>query len=139
MRVETSMPGSLDVVAVGTHQKMLGLDMMHHVAQWGADAWGPDDSAIDLPQLRGDLQSGRAVYLGKGSYSGQDVYRIRTRSGEILLLDMHYMPVMVLSSSGKPMYDILKMLPASQVPAYMWNTTIPPGWKMGTLPPPPGR
>ncbi len=34
VHVETMMPGSMDVVVVGDGHSLLGMDMMHHVAQW---------------------------------------------------------------------------------------------------------
>ncbi|MEO6887632.1 MAG: hypothetical protein ABI456_01315, partial [Ktedonobacteraceae bacterium] len=137
MHVETTMGDQLDVVAVGDDHKMLGLDMMHHVAQWDANAWDVDDSAFDLATLRGDLQAKRAVYLGKGHFGAVEVYRIRCRNGDVLLLDMHYHPVNVLSSapgSGTPMYATVKLLPDAQVPGDMWDMSMPPGFHMGKLP-----
>src|SRR5438105_4030041 len=47
MHVETLMPDHLDVIAVGNHQAMLGLDMMHHVAQWGGNDCSVDERAFD--------------------------------------------------------------------------------------------
>ena len=118
---------------------MLGMDMMHHVAQWNADAWAVDDSVFDLAELRHELQTKSAVYLDKESFQGQEVYRIRCKDGLVMLLDMDYMPVNVLQGSSssdmaKPMYDTLKLMPASQVHASMWNMSVPPGFHMGTLP-----
>ena len=97
---------------------MLGMDMMHHVAQWNADAWAVDDSVFDLAELRHELQTKSAVYLDKESFQGQEVYRIRCKDGLVMLLDMDYMPVNVLQGSSssdmaKPMYDTLKLMPAS--------------------------
>ncbi|MBA2285009.1 MAG: hypothetical protein H0W02_05980 [Ktedonobacteraceae bacterium] len=137
MHVETTMGDQLDVVAVGDNHKMLGLDMMHHVAQWDADVWGVDDSAFDLATLRRDLQAKRAVYLGKGHFGSVEVYRIRCRNGEVLLLDMHYRPVNVLANApgtGTPMYNMVKLLPDSQVPSDMWDMNMPSGFHMGKLP-----
>jgi hypothetical protein len=139
MHVETIMPGSMDVVAVGDEHAMLGLDMMHHVAQWGADSWSVDDSAFDLAGLRGDLKSGSAVYLGKDTFHGQPVYHIRYRTGQVLLLDMQYRPVNVLSGgtgpgSGRAMYDRVELMPDSHVASSMWDMSIPRDFHMGSLP-----
>lgn len=139
MHVETTQDGLLDVVAVGDESAMLGLDMMHHIAQWGAYAWGTDDSAFDLTLLRRDLQAKRAQYMGKGTFNGQPVYRIRYSGGLVLLLDMRYRPVNLLrntsgSTMGEPVYDTLQVLPISQVPDHMWNMSVPAGFRMGTLP-----
>jgi hypothetical protein len=140
MHVETMRSGQLDVVAVGNDQQMLGLDMMHRVAQWHADDWAVvDDSMFNLTQLRSDLKAGRAVYLGRTRYNNQDVYRIRCSNGMVLLLDMQYHPVNVLdnSSKGAPMYDDFRLLPVSKVPGDMWSMDMPAGFSMGNLPPQP--
>ena len=139
MHVETVMDGRLDVVAVGDEQAMLGKDMMHHVAQWGATSWSVDDSAFDLAQLRQALQTKSAVYLGTGRFQGQDVYRIRYHNGLMLLLDRQYKPVNLLRGvegpgTGEPIYDVFKLMPVSQVPASMWDMRIPVGFHLGTLP-----
>jgi len=137
--VETVADGQLDVVAVGDQHTMLGKDMIHHVAQWGADAWGVDDSLFDLAQLRHDLQTKVAVFLDKENFRGQEVYRIREKNDLVLLLDMDYMPVNVLQGAsgpgtGEPMYDTVKVIPASQVSSSMWDMSVPRGFQMGTLP-----
>jgi hypothetical protein len=137
IHVETVMNGSLDVIAVSDTQQTLGMDAMHHVAQWNAQAWTDDESNFDLTRLRQDLQAGRASYLGKEQYAGQDVYRIRLASGNVLLLDIQYKPVNVLQQSGTPMYDKVQLLPSMQVADSMWNMQIPQGYQMGTLPPKP--
>ncbi|HYX49839.1 MAG TPA: hypothetical protein VE843_08860, partial [Ktedonobacteraceae bacterium] len=139
MHVETVADDQVDVVVVGDDHSMLGMDMMHHVAQWNADAWAVDDSIFDLAELRHELQTKSAIYLDKESFRGQEVYRIRCQDGLVMLLDMNYMPVNVLQGSSssdmaKPMYDTLKLMPASEMPASMWNMNIPPGFHMGTLP-----
>ena len=140
MNVETTMDGKLDVMVVSDGHQTLGIDMMKHVAQWNADAWSSDDSIFDLTQLRKDLQSGKATYLGKGQFQGKEVYRIRDDTGDVLLLDMQYRPVNVLESAsdaGKPMYEKLELLKPTQVPDSMWTMTVPAHDKMGTLPPKP--
>ncbi len=139
MNVETTMDGKLDVMVVSDGHQALGIDMMNHVAQWNADAWSSNDSIFDLTQLRKDLQSGKATYLGKGQFQGKAVYRIRDDTGEVLLLDMQYRPVNVLedvgsSGAGKPMYDKFELLKPTQVPDSMWSMNVPPNVKMGTLP-----
>jgi hypothetical protein len=139
VHVETMADGELDVVAVGDQHAMLGKDMIHHVAQWGADAWAVDDSIFDLAQLQHALQTKAAAYLGKDNFKGQEVYRIRYQGGLVLLLDMDYLPVNVLQGAtspgtGEPMYDTLELMPISQVAASMWDMSIPAGFQMGTLP-----
>ena len=139
MHIETMASGQLDIVVVGDDHTMLGMDMLHHVAQWDADAWAVDDSLFDLAELRHELQTKSAVYLDKENFRGQDVYRIRRKDGLVMLLDMDYMPVNVLQGSAsadmaKPMYDSLKMMPVSEMPTSMWNMSIPSGFHMGTLP-----
>lgn len=139
MHVETTMDGQLDVIAVGNAHQMVGLDMIHHVAQMDADAWSVDDSVFDLAALRHDLQTGQAAYLDTSTFKGQPVYRIRCSDGLVMLLDMQYMPVNVLrgaagSGTGSPIYTTLKVMPSSQVPDSMWDMSIPSGYRMGTLP-----
>ncbi len=142
MHVETTIANQLDVVVVGYDHEMLGKDMLHHVAQWGADAWSVDDSMFNLAALRSDLQARRAVYLDKDTFRGQEVYRIRWKDGLVLLLNMQYQPVNVLQGAlgpgtGGPMYDTLKLMPASQVSNTMWDMSIPPNFHIGILPPKP--
>src|SRR6266699_2096940 len=109
MHIETMADGQLDVVVVGDDHSMLGMDMLHHVAQWNADAWVVDDSLFNLAELRHELQTKSAVYLDKENFRGQEVYRIHCKDGLVMLLDMNYMPVNVLQGSSssdmaKPMY-----------------------------------
>src|SRR5258706_1470862 len=144
MHVETMIAGSLDVVSMEDEKsgEVLGMDMIHHVAQWGADEWMVDDSAFNLAQLRHDLATNSAIYLDKDTFKGQEVYRIRLKNGLVLLLDMHYQPVNVLQGAvgpgtGEPMYDSLEMMAPSQVSEDMWNMSIPPKFHMGKLPPKP--
>ena len=139
MHVETMAEGQVDVVVVGDDHEMLGMDMMHHVAQWNADVWAIDDSVFDLNELRHELQTKSAIYLDKVTFQGQQVYRIHCKDGLVMLLDMHYMPVNVLhgssnSNMARPMYDSLKLMPTSEIPASMWDMSVPPGFHMGTLP-----
>ncbi len=139
MRVETTAGIDLDIVAIGNEQVLLGEDLIHHIAQWGADAWGVDDSLFDLGQLRADLQAHRAIYLGLDTFQGKQVYRIRWRHGLVLLLDTHYLPVNVLRNAsepgtGEPLYETLIMLPTTQVPGTLWNASVPAGFRVGMLP-----
>jgi len=138
MRVETPAGKDLDIVAVGNEQALLGEDLIHHVAQWGATTWGVDDSLFNLGQLRTDTQAHRAVYLGQDTFQGQEVSRMRWH-GLVLLLNAHYLPVNVLSKAngpgtGQPLYQMLTMLPASQVPAAFWEALVPAGFRIGMLP-----
>ncbi len=138
--LQIATPGKLNVVIVENTQKSLGLDMMHHVAQWNVQDWDSNDpSLFDLDSLRHDLHTGHVVYQGKTSFEGQEVYRIHYPNGYILLLDMHYMPVNILvehndTSQGKPIYNVLRWLHPSQVSSSLWNMTIPHGFTMGNLP-----
>ncbi|HEU5230407.1 MAG TPA: hypothetical protein VFU49_21485 [Ktedonobacteraceae bacterium] len=139
MNVETVVNGKIDVMMVTDGDKALGLDMMHHVAQWDAHNWGVDETMFDLTRLRHDLQAGLATYLGTDHFNGQQVYRIRWDKGLVLLLDMQYRPVNVLSGvsgpgTGTPVYNTLRLLLPTQVPASTWSMTIPKGFRMGTLP-----
>jgi len=138
--VETVQGTALDVDVVQTKDQILGMDMMHHVAQWGATKWGTDDSLLfDLNSLRQGLRAGTDVYIGKAQYEGQNVYRILCSNGQVLLLNMDYMPVNVINMSlgpnyNKPVYNTLRMLSSSQVPSSMWDMTVPEGFSMGNLP-----
>ncbi|HZR39249.1 MAG TPA: zf-HC2 domain-containing protein [Ktedonobacteraceae bacterium] len=138
MNVKTvSTSGKLVVDMISDGHKALGLDWVHHVAQWGADSWGVDESMFNLKTLRSYLQSGKATYLGKKSVNGQQVHEILYPDKSVLLLDMNYMPVNAfenVSSTSKPMYDTLRFLLPAQVPDSTWNMTLPPGFKWGTLP-----
>lgn len=132
---ETVMDNKLDVDVVRDQHDALGMDMMHHVAQWGAQKWSVYVSIFDLDSLRNALKNKQAVYDGTGTFHGQKVYRIRFKNGLILLLDMHYMPVNVLqNSSGRPLYDTVQWLSPSKVPDSMWDMNVPKGFKMGKLP-----
>jgi hypothetical protein len=137
--VETMMDNSLDVVAVGNSKTMLGLDMMHHVAQWGANQWNSNESVFNLNAMRQDLQTKTDVYVGTEQFHGQEVYRIRCSNGLTLLLNMQYKPVNILRGAvgpgtGAPVYNTVQLLPTSQVPGDMWNMSVPSGFKMGNLP-----
>jgi hypothetical protein len=134
LHVETVMEGKFDVVAMRGDQKTLGLDMMNHVAQWDADEWLAKEAPFQLARLRQDLQSGSAVYLGKERILGQEVYRIRDSNGLVLLLNMQYLPVNVLTITGKPLYDTFQVLDVRQVDASMWDMSMPKGFTMGQLP-----
>jgi len=130
----------LDVVIVKDTQKSLVLDMMHRVAQWNVHKWDVDDSMFDLATLRKDLQSGHATYLGKATFDGQEVYRIRDAQGDILLLNMQYMPVNALikgqeTATSKPMFDQLQWLPPTQVADSTWNMKVPANFKLGKVSP----
>jgi hypothetical protein len=124
MHVKNTEGNDLDIVAVGTGQELLGEDLVHYIADWGATTWGMDDSLFDLGQLRADLHSHHAMYLGQGTFRGQEVYRIRMSNGLVILLDMRHLPVNVLQNAGgsgtsKPLHETLMMLPATQVPAVL--------------------
>ena len=136
---ETEMGSTLDVVAIGSGGTMLGLDMMHHVAQWNASAWITNESMFNLAALRKGLQTKQDVFVDTDEFEGQQVYRIRAKNGLTLLLGMDYMPVNVLRGAvgpgtGQPVYNKVQLIPTPQVADSMWNTSIPTGFKMGTLP-----
>jgi hypothetical protein len=137
--VETVMPGSMDVVAVGDGHDTLGMDMMHHVAQWETKGWSSDESMFDLPAIRSDLKMSLAAFMDKDMFRGQAVYRIRCSNGLVLLLNMQYVPVNVLRGAvgpgtGEPLYDTLVMMPSSHVSGDMWDMRVPNGFHMGELP-----
>ena len=142
MHTETMMNNTLDVVAIEDSTETLGLDMMHHIAQWGAQAWSVDqseESLFNLSELRSDLASHRDVYLGTDVFHGLDVYRVRSTNGLVLLLDTHYMPVNILRGAvgpgtGEPIYTTVTLMQPTQVSNSMWNMSVPAGFQMGTLP-----
>jgi len=139
MHVETVAGSDLDIVVVGNDQILLGKDLIHHVAEWDANAWSVDDSIFNLMQLRYNLQAHRAVYEGMDRFEGQGVYRIRWKNGLVLLLDTSYWPVNVLRDahgpgSGQPIYEMLTWLPVSQVSSTLWDTQVPAGFRLGRLP-----
>jgi hypothetical protein len=139
VHVETKMDGQIDVVAVGDGKQVLGMDTLHHIAQMDAGEWTVDDTLFNLNELRHELQTNQATYLGLDYFKGQSVYRIRCAGGLVMLLNMQYMPVNVLRGAvgpgtGSPIYTDLKLLNPSQVPDTMWDMSVPPGYQMGTLP-----
>lgn len=136
MHIEVTQENALHVIIVSDTRATLGLDMMHRVAQWGATNWMGDESMFDLNELRRDLHTQAAIYLGKAQFRGEDVYRVRCNNGLVLLLDMHYMPVNVLHDmhTQTPVYDTLQWMPPASVSHSMWNMSIPSGFTMGTLP-----
>ncbi len=138
MHIESSMQGQFDVVVVTDNSTMLGEDMMHHVAQMGNDVenWAIDGSLFELNRLRQDLANHRAVYLGQSSFKGQPVYQIRASNNQVLLLNMQYLPVNALNSSGtgKPLYTTCTLMLSRQVSDSMWDMQVPPGFQMGKLP-----
>lgn len=141
MHIESTMPGQFDVVVVTTPSSMLGKDMMNHVAQEGHSVagWAIDGSMFNLAVLRQDLDARRATYLGQGTFQGQAVYQVRTRNGQVLLLNQRYLPVDVLRDfagpgTGASLYEHCTLLPVVQVSDSMWDMSIPPGFRMGELP-----
>lgn len=141
MHIESSMPGKFDVVVVTDRSTMLGKDMMHHIAQMGSgvEGWATDGSLFDLALLRHDLDTGRATYLGKGNFQGQEVYQIRASTGQVLLLNMRYLPINALrdfggQGSGVPVYQTCQLLLSAQVSDSMWDMQVPSGFQMGQLP-----
>ena len=138
MHIESSMQGEFDVVVVTDNSTMLGKDMMHHIAQMGneVEGWAVDGSTFDLARLRQDLAAHRASYLGKSNFQGKPVYQIRASNGQILLLNMQYLPVNALNSAGAstPLYNICALMPSAQVSDSMWDMQVPHGFQMGRLP-----
>lgn len=141
MHIELMMQGEFDVVVVTDQQNMLGEDMMHHVAQEGNSVsnWAVDGSTFDLTNLRQDLAAQRATYLGQNTFAGQQVYQIRTSNGQVLLLNMQYLPVNVLSTStnsstSAPMYATCELMHTAQVSDSMWDMHVPANFRMGKLP-----
>lgn len=139
MHIESSMKGTFDVVVVTDQQKMLGKDMMHHIAQEGQNVanWAIDGSVFELNRLRQDLTTRRTVYLGKSTFANQEVYQLRASNGQILLLNMHYLPVNVLITGSKastPLYTTCELMPTAQVADSMWDMQVPSNFRMGQLP-----
>jgi hypothetical protein len=139
MHIESRMKGAFDVVVVTDQQDMLGKDMMHHIAQKGQSVaqWAVDGSLFDLQQLRQDLSTQRASYLGTSTFANQEVYQIRASNNEILLLNMHYLPVNVLAASTRastPLYSVCELMPTAQVDDSMWDMRVPSNFHMGKLP-----
>lgn len=141
MHIESTMPDQFDVVVVTDNSTMLGEDMMHHVAQTGngVEPWVVDGTLFDLDDLRQDLATQRATYLGKARFQGQEVYQVHTSNNDILLLNMHYLPVAVLSAFTSPgtgisLYNTYQLTPSAQVSETMWDMQIPPNFHMGELP-----
>ncbi len=142
IHTETMMNNTLDVVAIEDTSEVLGLDMMHHIAQWGAQAWAvnqSEESLFNLSELRHDLTSNVDVYLGIDVFHGQDVYRVRCKNGLVLLLDTHYMPVNILRGAfgpgtGEPIYTTVTLMQPSTVSSSMWDMAVPAGFQMGALP-----
>ncbi len=134
MNVETVMGNSLDVVMVSDAHDALGLDMMHHVAQWNANNWAVDESMFNLNELKYELQSNTANYMGMMMFNGQQVYRVHCANNLTMLLGKDYMPVNVLNSNNTPIYQTFRLLLPTQVPNSMWNMSVPSGFQMGTLP-----
>ena len=141
MHIESTMPGTFDVVVVTDDQGMLGEDMLHHVAEMdgNADDWAVDGSLFDLTTLRQDLSSQHTTYLGKETYHGQQVYLVRASNGQVLLLNTQYLPITVLTSytgpgTGTPLYKTFDLMQSSQVSDTMWDMQVPSGFQMGQLP-----
>lgn len=141
MHIESTMPSQFDVVVVTDASTMLGKDMMHHVAQMGSgvEPWAVDGSLFDLAHLRQDINAQRMTYLGKGRFRGQEVYQVRIHNDQVILLDMHYLPVTVLrnftgSGTGVPLYNTYDLMASAQVSQSMWDMQVPPGFHMGELP-----
>lgn len=134
MNVETVIDNSLDVVMVSDAHAALGLDMMHHVAQWNASNWAVDESMFDLSELKRELQSDHSAYMGTMMFDGQKVYRVHCTNNLIMLLNKNYLPVNVLNNNNTPIYQTFKLLTPKQVPDSMWNMNVPSGFQMGTLP-----
>ncbi len=141
MHIESTMQGKFDVVVVTDQQDMLGEDMMHHVAQKGNSVakWAVDGSIFELAQLRQDLGTQQAVYLGQSTFQNQPVYQIRTSNGQVLLLNMQYFPVNVLSgstnaSASASPYTRFELLLSKKVDDSMWKMQVPSNFHLGKLP-----
>ncbi len=142
LNVETVQTGTVDVVLIDNGHSTLGMDEMHHIAQYGVQGWNVNvsqESMFDLNELRREITNHQATYLGIDHFRGTTVYRIRCENGLVLLLDMNYRPVNVLSGAvgpgtGEPIYDTVSLLPTSNISPSMWNMQVPAGFKMGALP-----
>lgn len=142
LNIETIQTGILDVVLIDDGHDNLGMDEMHHIAQYNVQGWGIDmsqETLFNLNELRREMHTHQASYLDTDSFRGTTVYRIRCENGLVLLLDMNYRPVNVLAGAvgpgtGEPIYDTLSLLPSTKVSPSMWNMHVPTGFKMGVLP-----
>jgi hypothetical protein len=141
MHVESQLPGQFDVVVVSDKATMLGKDMMHHIAQMGSGVagWMTDGSLFDLDLLRHDLATGNATYLGIGRFQGQKVHQLRMDNGQILLLNMDYLPVNALRNfhgqgTGTLVYRTCQLLLSAQVSDSLWDMQVPSDFQMGPLP-----
>jgi len=141
MHIESTMPGEFDVVVITDKQDMIGEDMMHHIAQVGdaVQNWAVDGSLFDLNQLRQNLANQSATYLGQTTFQGQKVYEIRVSGGQVLLLNMQYLPVNVLRGvtspgTGTSTYKTFELMTSTQVADSTWNMQVPSGFQMGKLP-----
>jgi len=141
MHIESQLPGQFDVVVVTDQSTMLGKDMMHHIAQMGSGvaSWMTDGSLFDLDLLRENLAAGNATYLGIGRLQSQRVHQIRMDNGQILLLNMDYLPVNVLRNfrgpgTGVLVYHTCQLLLSTQVSDSLWDMRVPSDFQMGPLP-----
>lgn len=142
LNVETVQAGNLDVVLINNGHETLGMDEMHHIAQYNVQGWGIDmsqESVFDLNELRREINTHQANYLDTDQFRGKAVYRIRCENGLVLLLDMNYLPVNILAGAvgpgtGEPVYDTVSLLPPTKVSPSMWDMQVPAGFKMGALP-----
>ncbi len=141
MHIESTMQGKFDIVVVTDQQNMLGEDMMHHIAQEGGGVanWTVDGSMFELEQLRHDLATHRALYFGQSTFMGQQVYQIRMDNGQILLLNMQYLPVNALvnssqANSNTSLYTTCELVRTAQVSDSMWDMQVPSNFRMGQLP-----
>jgi hypothetical protein len=141
MHIESTLPGQFDVVVVTDDQSMLGEDMLHHVAEMGGNAehWVVDGSLFNLTTLRQNLSAQQIIYLGKETYQGQQVYLVRASNGQVLLLNIHYLPITVLTNytgpgTGTSLYKTFILMQSAQVSDTMWDMQVPSGFQMGQLP-----
>ncbi|GAC1389597.1 MAG: hypothetical protein NVS4B11_07370 [Ktedonobacteraceae bacterium] len=142
LNVETVQTGVVDVMLIDDGHDTLGMDEMHHIAQYNVQGWSVDrsqESMFDLKELRREINTHQASYLDTDQFKGTTVYRIRCKNGLVLLLDMNYRPVNVLTGAvgpgtGEPVYDALALLSSAKVSSSMWNMQVPAGFKMGVLP-----
>lgn len=141
MHIESHLPGQFDVVVVTDKASMLGKDMMHHIAQMGSGvaSWMTDGSLFDLDLLRHDLATGSATYLGIARVQGLKVYQIGVGNGQVLLLNMDYLPVNALRNfhgqgTGALVYHTCQLLLSAQVSDSLWDMQVPPDFQIGSLP-----
>ncbi len=134
LHAEAKGPNGSDVVIVGNDQKMVALDKSNQTVQLNADGWKACESAFNLNDLRQGLQSSDMKYAGKSTFKNQEVYQVKDKNGNVLLLDAQYRPVNVLQGgNASPIYATSELMQAKDLPESTWDTNVPTGFKVGKI------